>query len=55
LTDTPQSERLRLLVDAGISLSSELSLDALLQRIVDAAAQLTAPATQRSAWSARPE
>jgi len=41
LTDTPQSERLRLLVDAGISLSSELSLDALLQRIVDAAAQLT--------------
>ena len=41
MTDTPQSERLRLLVDAGISLSSELSLDALLQRIVDAAAQLT--------------
>jgi signal transduction histidine kinase len=41
LTDTPQSERLRLLVDAGISLSSELSLEALLQRIVDAAAQLT--------------
>jgi signal transduction histidine kinase len=41
LTETPQSERLRLLVDAGISLSSELSLDALLQRIVDAAAQLT--------------
>jgi signal transduction histidine kinase len=41
LSDTPQSERLRLLVDAGISLSSELSLEALLQRIVDAAAQLT--------------
>jgi two-component system, NarL family, sensor histidine kinase DevS len=41
LTDTPQSERLRLLVDAGISLSSELSLDALLQRIVDVAAHLT--------------
>jgi signal transduction histidine kinase len=41
LTDTPQSDRLRLLVDAGISLSSELSLDALLQRIVDVAAQLT--------------
>jgi len=41
LTDTPQTERLRLLVDAGISLSSELSLDALLQRIVDVAAQLT--------------
>lgn len=41
MTDTPQTERLRLLVDAGISLSSELSLDALLQRIVDVAAQLT--------------
>jgi signal transduction histidine kinase len=34
-------ERLRLLVEAGISLSSELSLDALLQRIVEAAAELT--------------
>jgi signal transduction histidine kinase len=41
LTDGQQSERLRLLVDAGISLSSELSLEALLQRIVDAAGQLT--------------
>jgi len=41
LTDTPQSDRLRLLVDAGISLSSELSLDALLQRIVEVAAGLT--------------
>jgi signal transduction histidine kinase len=41
LTDAPQSDRLRLLVDAGISLSSELSLDALLQRIVDVAAGLT--------------
>ena len=36
-----QVDRLRLLVDAGISLSSELSLDALLQRIVDTAARLT--------------
>jgi signal transduction histidine kinase len=34
--------RLRLLVDAGISLSSELSLDALLQRLVEVAAELTA-------------
>lgn len=33
-------ERLRLLVEAGISLSSELSLDVLLQRIVETAAQL---------------
>ena len=36
-----QVDRLRLLVGAGISLSSELSLDALLQRIVETAAQLT--------------
>ena len=34
-------DRLRILVDAGISLSSELSLDALLQRIVETAAELT--------------
>jgi signal transduction histidine kinase len=40
-TSTGQLDRLRLLVDAGISLSSELSLDALLQRIVEAAAELT--------------
>ena len=30
-----------MLVDAGIALSSELSLDALLQRLVEAAAELT--------------
>ena len=36
-----QVDRLRLLFDAGIALSSELSLDALLQRIVETAAQLT--------------
>jgi signal transduction histidine kinase len=34
-------DRLRALVDAGIALSSELSLDALLQRIVETAAGLT--------------
>jgi signal transduction histidine kinase len=39
--ETRQTERLRLLVDAGIALSAELSLDALLQRIVETAAQLT--------------
>ncbi len=39
---TPQNDdRLRLLVDAGIALSSELSLEALLQRIVETAAHLT--------------
>jgi signal transduction histidine kinase len=38
---TEQLDRLRVLVDAGIALSSELSLDALLQRIVETAAQLT--------------
>lgn len=36
-----QVDRLRVLVDAGIALSSELSLDALLQRIVETAAELT--------------
>jgi signal transduction histidine kinase len=34
------TERLHVLVEAGISLSSELSLDALLQRIVETAAQV---------------
>lgn len=38
---TEQLDRLRILVDAGIALSSELSLDALLQQIVGAAADLT--------------
>ena len=36
-----QPDRYRVLVGAGIALSSELSLDALLQRIVETAAQLT--------------
>ena len=34
-------DRLRVLVDAGIAQSSELSLDALLQQLVETAAQLT--------------
>jgi signal transduction histidine kinase len=34
-------ERLRILVHAGIALNSELSLDALLQRLVETAAELT--------------
>ena len=38
---TDQQDRLRILVEAGISLASELSLDALLQRIVETAAELT--------------
>jgi len=36
-----QHDRLRALVDVGIALSSELSLDALLQRTVETAAELT--------------
>jgi signal transduction histidine kinase len=36
-----QQERMRLLVKAGIGISSELSLDAVLQRLVEAAATLT--------------
>ena len=35
------SDRLRRLLDAGVALSSELSLDALLQRIVETAAEIT--------------
>jgi signal transduction histidine kinase len=38
---TAQLDRLRLLVDAGITLSSELSLDSLLQRLTQTAASLT--------------
>jgi signal transduction histidine kinase len=41
LTTRIEGDRLRLLVDTGISLSSELTLDTLLQRIVEAAAELT--------------
>jgi two-component system, NarL family, sensor histidine kinase DevS len=36
-----QLDRLRVLVDAGIALNSELSLDALLQRLTETAASLT--------------
>lgn len=36
--------RLRALLDAGIAVSSELSIDAVLQRIVEAAAELTGAA-----------
>jgi two-component system, NarL family, sensor histidine kinase DevS len=35
------NDRLRALVDAGVALASELSLDAVLQKIVEAAAELT--------------
>jgi signal transduction histidine kinase len=35
------TDRLRALLDAGIALNSELSIDALLQRLVETAAQLT--------------
>jgi signal transduction histidine kinase len=35
------SDRMRRLLEAGIALSAELSLDALLQRVVEAAAELT--------------
>ncbi len=38
---TPQPDRLRRLVEAGIALTSELSLDALLQRLAEVAAELT--------------
>jgi signal transduction histidine kinase len=38
---TPSETRLRALVDTNVALASELSLDALLQRIVTAAADLT--------------
>ena len=38
---TAQPDKLRRLVDAGIALNSELSLDSLLQRVVEASADLT--------------
>ncbi len=41
MTQHAASDRLRVLVDAGIALSSELSLDALLQQLTETAAQLT--------------
>ena len=41
MSPSRHDDRLRLLVDAGISLSSELSLETLLQRLVETAAALT--------------
>jgi signal transduction histidine kinase len=41
MSEPASPDRLRILVDAGIALTSELSLDALLQRIVQTAAELT--------------
>jgi signal transduction histidine kinase len=38
---TPSDSRLRALLDTGVALTSELSLETLLQRIVEAAAELT--------------
>jgi signal transduction histidine kinase len=38
---SPSENRLRALVEAGVALTSELSLDALLQRLVEAASELT--------------
>ena len=38
---SPSENRLRALVEAGVAITSELSLDALLQRLVEAAAELT--------------
>jgi len=37
----PEIDRLRAIVDAGVALASELSLDAVLQKIVETAAELT--------------
>jgi signal transduction histidine kinase len=37
----PETDRLRALIDAGVALASELSLDAVLQQIAEAAADLT--------------
>ena len=39
--DVSEVERLRAIVDAGVALASELSLDAVLQKIVEGAAELT--------------
>jgi signal transduction histidine kinase len=41
MAESASLDRLRILIDAGIALSSELDLDALLQRIVETAAELT--------------
>ncbi len=41
MPETSQSDRLRGLIDAGIALGSELSLDALLEKLAETAADLT--------------
>ena len=41
MSATEKPDRLRTLLETGIAISSELSLDAVLQRIVDAAALVT--------------
>src|SRR5215475_1867387 len=38
---SPHEERLRALLDAGVAITSELSLDALLQRLIEKAVELT--------------
>jgi signal transduction histidine kinase len=40
-TASPSEKRLRAVVEAGVAITSELSLDALLQRLVEKAAELT--------------
>jgi signal transduction histidine kinase len=40
-TTSPSENRLRAFVEAGVAITSELSLDSLLQRLVEAAAELT--------------
>jgi len=41
MSGVSEKDRLRAIVDAGVALASELSLDAVLQKIVEAAAELT--------------
>jgi len=41
MTQTAQQSRLRTLLEAGIALTSELSLDAVLQRLIETGAELT--------------
>src|SRR5919198_93189 len=41
MTTARESDRLRILLETGIAISSELSLDAVLERIIEAAARLT--------------
>jgi two-component system, NarL family, sensor histidine kinase DevS len=42
MTTTRESDRLRALIETGIAINSELSLDGVLERIVEAAAEVTA-------------